>query len=363
MKTTVSQDSLASGLRKVLSVVSTRTTIPVLNNVLVEAGEGKLALTTTDLEVLVRTELEAVVEENGITTLPARKFGQLVNALSGKEVHFETGDNESTSITCGNSRFRIVGLDPQEFPNDSAFDAQWSFSLPAVEFRKMVSKVSYAVSFDDPRQVLSGILLSLRSSNLTAVATDGKRLALLEKNLEGDSMPEGDVILPDKVVKELERLLEDSGDISVELSDSRASFAFGGTRITSKLVDGAYPNYRQVIPGGFTKSVAIPREDFADVLNRVSMVVSETSASVKLMIEPAKMTVSAQSPEVGEASEPLEVSFDGEPIQFSFNPYFVADPLRRLECDQLVLQFNDQFSPVSLSGDEGFLYVLMPMRG
>ncbi len=363
MKTSVTRDNLASGLRRALSVVSTRTTIPVLNNVLIEADDGKLALTTTDLEVQVRTEVEAVIEESGVTTLPARKFGQLVNALPPGEVHFETGDNESTAITCGNSHFRLVGLDPQEFPNDASFEAQWSFSLPAVEFRKMINKVSYAVSLDDPRQVLSGILLSLRNNNLIAVATDGKRLALLERGLDGESMPEGDVILPDKVVKELERLLENQGDLSVELSDSRAAFTFDGTRITSKLVDGAYPNYRQVIPGGFTKSVVIPREVFADVLNRVSMVVSETSASVKLLIEPAKMTVSAQSPEVGEASEPLEVSYEGDPIQFAFNPYFIADPLRRLECDQLVLQFNDQFSPVSLSGDEGFLYVLMPMRG
>jgi DNA polymerase-3 subunit beta len=156
--------------------------------------------------------------------------------------------------------------------------------------------------------------------------------------------------------------LEEDGALTVRLTESRASFAFGDTLITSKLVDGTYPNYRQVVPSAFSRSAVFPRELFATVLNRVSMVVSETSASVRLNLQNAMLTVSAASTEVGEGSEPLEISYEGEAVDIAFNPAFLADPLRHLECDQLILQFNDQYSPVSIGGDEGFLYVIMPMR-
>lgn len=360
---TVDRNELALRLRKLLSVVGSKTTLPVLNNVLLEAAEGKLFLTTTDLEVCIRTSITAVVEMPGSTTLPAKKFGQIVGVLPGGEVKLETDDQQNTSISCQKAFFRIVGLDPSEFPRDAAFEGTWAFDLPAIEFRKALSKVSYAVSVEDTRQVLNGILLSLREGVLTVVATDGRRLALIEQPLEIESVPDGDVILPGKVVGELEKVLEDEGSMSVQLTESRASFAFGDTLITSKLVDGTYPNYRQVIPGDFTQSASIPRELFAEVLNRVSMVVSDTSSFVRLRLESGSVVVSATSTEVGEGTEPMDVSYEGEPVEIAFNPAFLSDPLRHLEADQVIMKFNDQFSPMSLSGDEGFLYVIMPMRG
>lgn len=363
MKITVDRNELALKLRKLLSVVGPKTTIPVLNNVLLETDDGKLALTTTDLEVCIRTTIAAVVEQPGSTTLPAKKFGQIVGVLPDGEIQLETDAKQTSSISCQKAFFRIVGLDPSEFPRDVAFEGTWAFDLPAIDFRKALSKVSYAVSIEDTRQVLNGILLSLREGVLTVVATDGRRLALIERPLEIESVPDGDVILPGKVVGELEKVLADEGTMSVQLSESRASFAFGDTLITSKLVDGTYPNYRQVIPGSFTQSASIPRELFAEVLNRVSMVVSETSSFVRLRLESGSMVISATSTEVGEGTEPMDVSYEGDSVEIAFNPAFLSDPLRNLESDQVIMQFNDQFSPMSLSGDEGFLYVIMPMRG
>lgn len=369
MKIVVSKENLSTGLRKVLNVVSSKTTIPVLNNVLLEAAEGKLALTTTDLEVCIRTQVPAVVEEEGSTTLPAKKFGQIVSVLPNGDVRLESDEGQRVSIRCQKAYFRIEGMEAREFPKDSGFEGNWAFSLPAAEFRRAVGKVSYAVSQEDSRQVLNGILLSLRGGILTVVGTDGRRLALVEKSLASEGAPEGDVILPIKTVSELTKVLpleESEGEASsvkVDLTESRAAFAVGGTVLTSKLVDGSYPNYRQVVPATFAKSAVIPRETFATVLNRVSMVVSDTSASVKMKLENAMLTLAAASAEVGEGSEPMEVSYEGETVEIAFNPAFLADPLRHLECDQLIFQFNDQFSPVSISGDEGFLYVIMPMRG
>lgn len=363
MKVTVSRDNLLLGLRRVLAVVSSRTTFPVLSNVLLEAEDNSLSLSTTDLEVSIQTSIPAFVEEAGSTTLPAKKFAQIVGALPEGDISLVADENHQTAISCSKSFFKIVGLDANEFPRDSEFVEDWSFDIPADEFRRSFLKVSYATSADETRHVLNGVLMSVRGGVLTIAATDGRRLALIERPLEGNNLPDGDVILPAKLVAEIEKTLEGDEKVGVKMCDSRVVLEMGTTQIASKLVEGTYPNYRQVVPENFKHSVAIERASFADALNRVSMVVSESSAAVKVKLEKSLMTVSATSTEFGEAKEPLDMSYDGDNFEIAFNPVFFSDPLRHLECDQLIIQFNDQYSPVALSGDEGFLYVVMPMRG
>ena len=362
MKLTVSREQLLTGLRLVGNVVSTRTPMPVLSTILAETQEGWLHLSATDMEMSMRTAIPAVVEAAGSVTLPARKMIQIVGALPAGDVSLATEEGQTTTVSCGRSFFRIVGLDPKEFPRDTGFTEAWSFTLPGTDLRKCLAKVSYSTSEDETRHVLNGILLSVREGMMTVAATDGRRLALVERHLEGEGIPDGDVILPAKVVAELTHMLEGDGPVIVRLSEARASFEFGPTLLVSKLVEGTYPNYRQVVPSTFAQSVAIPRVAFAEALNRVAMVVSESSAAVKLELKTAEMVMSAVSAEVGEAKEPIEVSYEGQNLAMAFNPLFFTEPLKHLECDQLIMQFNDEFSPVALSGDEGFLYVVMPMR-
>lgn len=363
MKLTVPKDLLVSSLRQVLNVVSSRTTLPVLNNVLLEIADGKLVLTGTDLEVTIRTEIPVTVIESGSITIMAKKFGQIVGSLPAGEVTLETNKENHASISCGKSSFKIIGMDSAEFPRENVMENGWSFTTTCGDFRKNLAKVSYAASPDESRRVLNGILISLRQGMLTMAATDGRRLALVEKPLTGGSSgEEGDVILPPKVVGELQKLGAADEELVVQLTDRKAAFKAGNTVVTTKLVEGNYPNYRQVIPAKFGSSVIIPREDFQVVLSRVSLVVSETSASVKMKLEKAKVTVTATSSEFGEANEPLEVSYEGKDVQMAFNPAFLAEPLKHLEADQIVLDFNDEYSPMKISGDEGFLYIIMPMR-
>ncbi len=362
MKLTIPQTVLSGGLKKVLSVVSQRSTLPVLGNVLLQAEADKLVICSTDLEIYIKCALPALVEQVGSTTLPARKFGQIVSALPAGDVLLHTDERQHTSITCKRSRFKIAGLDANEFPPNEPSPANWSFNMPGIAFKKILGKVSYSRSADENRQVLNGILLSVRNGSLTAAATDGKRMALVETELDGQTVPDGDVILPPKLVGELEKILDGNGQMAASFSDTQAIFAQNETVVISKLIDGVYPNYRQVIPASFANSVTIPREVFADVLNRVAMVVTENSMSVTFKLEKTQMTVSAISNEIGESMEPMEVAYEGNDIVISFNPAFIIEPVRNLEADQLIMQFNDEFSPVCLSGDEGFIYILMPMR-
>jgi DNA polymerase III subunit beta len=363
MKVAVPTADLAEALRKVLSVVTSRSTLPVLGNVLLSARSGELALSTTDLEVSITTAMAAEVSREGDATLMGRKLGQLVGTLSGDTVTIEIDENMASSISCGSARFRLLGLNAAEFPKEAPFTAQRELSFPGGEFTKVLRKIAYAVSADQTRYVLNGILLSVKEGVFTAVATDGRRLALVEKNLEeGYSGATGDAILPIKVVKELQRLLTGDEDVIIKVSDTRASFSVGKTVLTSKLVEGTYPNYRQVIPSAFSNSVSMPREQLIRVLDRVSVVVSDSGAAVKCALGENAMTLSASSVEIGEASEPLEVAYQGSPVTISFNPQFLRDPLTNLEADDITMKFNDEFKPVVVLGDEGFLCVIMPMR-
>ncbi len=362
MKLTIPTSNLSDGLRKVLSVVSSRSTLPVLCNVLLTAKDGQLSLSTTDLEVSIVTTMEAEIEREGETTLPARKFGQIASTLSGEHVTLDTDENMTTTIASGSARFRIMGLDSGEFPRQSDFEATRELTFEKADLGKTFRKIAYAVSTDQTRYVLNGILLSVQDGNFVAVATDGRRLALVERNLESSSLSDGDVILPIKVVNELQRLLEGEGEVTISISDSLASFKMENTIITTKLVEGSYPNYRQVIPSSFNNSVILPRDPFNQVLNRVSVVVSDSGSAVKFALTENNLVLNATSTEFGEASEPLEVNYQGEPVNISFNPSYLRDPLRNLECNEITVRFNDEYKPVVILGDEGFLCVIMPMR-
>jgi DNA polymerase-3 subunit beta len=364
MKVTVPSHDLNDGLRRVLNIVNTRSTIPVLGNVLISAREGRLELSTTDLEVSIVTSMSAEIDVEGETTLPAKKFGQIAGSLSSGDVRIETDVKSVTSsISCANAIFHIKGLDPADFPKETEFQEENKLELARIEFGKTLRKIAYAVSTDQTRYVLNGILLSIQEGNFTAVATDGRRLALVEKIIDGmDENIKRKVILPIKVVNELQKLLDEEGVVELRLSESRASFVIGDTILTTKLVEGEYPNYRQVIPGTFKNSVVLPREGFGDVLNRVAVVVTDTGASVKFQLTENAVELSATSNDLGDATEPMTVAYDGEPVTIAFNPGYLRDPLRTLDADEMTIRFNDEFKPVAILGDEGFLYVIMPMR-
>src|ERR1700726_5291605 len=248
MKFSVSKDKLLEGLSTVQNVVSTRTTLPILSNVLLQASDGEIRLTTTDLDVGVRGSIEAQVERTGATTLPARRLFAIVRELPAAEIYFDVDAKNLASIRSGSSFFKILGLPEEEFPPLARFDDAKEFTIGQKELRDGLKKPSYAISTDETRYVLNGLLFSLKENKLTLVATDGRRLAMVDIELEIPRSQEADIIVPTKAVTELQRLLTDEGDVKVSVASGQIAFDLNKTLLVSKLIEGNYPNYKKVIP-------------------------------------------------------------------------------------------------------------------
>ena len=362
MKFRISKEAFLDGLQKVQHVVSSRTTLPILSNVLIVAKDGRIQFTTTDLDVGITGSVEAQIDKEGATTLPAKKLVSVVRELPASEVEVSVDSKNHASIRSGPSFFKIIGLSDSEFPPLPNFQGAKEFRIPQQVLRDGLRKTSYAISTDETRYVLNGIFASFRDGKMTLVATDGRRLAMVDSDLEFPASHETDVIIPTKAVQELQRLLGDTGEVIVNLTSNQVSFAIGDSLLVSKLIDGNYPNYRQVIPGDAVERVVIGREALLETARRVSLLSSDKSNSIKLVFSENQIEVTANSPDVGEAQESMDVIYQGKPMQIAFNPEFLQAPLRNLETNDIYLDLIDEMSPGVLRIEGTFLYVLMPMR-
>ena len=362
MKFRIARDAFLDSLQQVQHVVSTRTTLPILSNVLIEASGGTLRLTTTDLDVGVSGTVEAEISKEGSTTMPVKRLVSIIRELPNAEVEVAVDAKNVASNTCGPSFFKIIGLEHGEFPPLPDLKEAKEYKIPRSLLRESLKKTSYAISNDETRYVLNGIFTAFKEGKLTLVATDGRRLAMVENDLEFPASHETDFIIPTKAVQELQRLLGGEGDAIARLGDNQIVFEVGSSVIVSKLIEGNYPNYRQVIPGEAKETLNLGREALLETARRVSLLSSEKSNSVKLVVSEGSVDLTANSPDIGEAKESMPVSYDGKEIAIAFNPEFLMAPLRNLEDDEVQLDLIDEMSPGVLRGSGSFLYVLMPMR-
>jgi DNA polymerase-3 subunit beta len=362
MKFSVTKEKLLECLQQVQNVVSTRTTLPILSNVLLQANGTEVRLTTTDLDVGVRGSFEADVEKEGATTLPARRLFTIIRELPSSEIQFDVDGKNAASIRSGQSFFKILGLPEEEFPPLPKFDDSKVVTIRQKDLRDGLRKTSYAISTDETRYVLNGVLFSFKDNKLTLVATDGRRLAMLDIDLEFPRSHEADIIVPTKAVTELQRLLADEGDVRVSVGSGQIAFDLNNTLLVSKLIEGNYPNYKQVIPGEMKERVTLERETFLNSLRRVSLLASDKSNSIKLKFTKNNIDITANTPEVGEAKESLPVAYKGREFSIAFNPEFLMAPLRNLVEDEIFLDLIDEMSPGVIKIQSPFLYVLMPMR-
>ena len=366
MNLTITKEQIIAGLQAVQNVVSSRTTLPILSNVLLRAEGTHVEFTATDLDVTVACKVEAKVTKPGATTLPVKKLFGIVRELSS-EIEIEVDEKNLASIRSGSSYFKIHGLSADEFPPLPQFKDDKKVSLPQENIKAMVKKTSFAVSTDESRYVLNGLFVSLKEGKMTVVATDGRRLALVDEEVEISEKSSGEFIIPAKAVNELNRLFQEKGEVEIKLGENQASFSLKDEKgfailLITKLIEGNYPNYRQVIPNEMKERVSIGREELLHALRRAEIMTSEKANSVKLTFSRNNLTITANSPEVGEARETIAISYKGNDISIAFNPSYLIDPLNALSEDEVFFELIDELSPGVLKINGPFLYVVMPMR-
>jgi DNA polymerase-3 subunit beta len=367
MNLTISKEQILAGLQAVQNVVSTRTTLPILSNVLLRAEKDRVEFTATDLDVTVACSVEAKVKKPGSTTVPVKKLFGIVRELNGNEIDIETDEKNITAIRSGPSFYKIHGLSADEFPPQPKFKDDKKVSLQQENVRGMMKKTSFAISTDESRYVLNGIFMSLKDHKMTMVATDGRRLALVDEEVDIAEKSGGEFIIPAKAVAELNRLFQDKGEVEIKFGENQASFALKDDKgfsvlLITKLIEGNYPNYKQVIPGEAKERIALVREEFLQALRRAEIMTSEKANSVKLTFGKNNLAITANSPEVGEARESLAVNYKGKEMAIAFNPRYLIDALSALTEDEVFFELIDELSPGVLKINGPFLYVVMPMR-
>jgi len=363
MKFKVIKSEFIDKLNRVASLIGSRTTLPVLYNVMLEAVDNKIIITSSDLEIRITASLNAEVEIEGKTTLPAKTLVSMIKGLSGSEIFMESQENHHMKINCEKSSYNLYGLPTDDFPLPEQFSPIRRITVKQDELVRMLSRIAYSASSDDSRKNLNGVLFSIKEGIFTLVATDGKRLALVEKNCESFSGDDGQVIIPSKSIVEIQRLFSGGNDdVVIEFGENQTSFTMENRTLTTRLVEGNYPNFRQVIPTSFSKKIQIPKSTFSSALQRIINVVSDNNVHVLIVFDDNSVKMKAASNEIGEGEETVDIEYDGEMITASFNPVFLLEPFKHLDADSITMQLNDGNNPIALSNDDGFLYVIMPMR-
>ncbi len=366
MKVTIERATLLKGLGHVQSVVERRNTIPILSNVLLEAQEaGALRLMATDLDLQVDESVPAAVEQAGAITVSAHTLFDIVRKLpEGSQVEITAAEGKM-QIIAGRSRFNLSTLPRDDFPVIAEGDLPTRFELPAATLREIIEKTRFAISSEETRYYLMGIFLHVVEEQLRAAATDGHRLArvTLAKPDGADGMP--DVIVPRKAINELYRLLEElDGTVEISLSPTKVRFGLGSAVLTSKLIDGTFPDYNRVIPTGNDKLLKIDPKSFAAGVDRVSTIASEKTRAVKMSVDRDKVTLSVTSPENGVATEEISADYGFDAIEIGFNAKYLLDILGEIDGDVVEVHLADAAAPTLLRENDksNALYVLMPMR-
>ena len=371
MKLTIERATLLKSLAHVQSVVERRNTIPILSNVLIEAEAGRVRLTATDMDLTINDEIEADVAEAGATTAPAHTFYDIVRKLpDGAQVEITTaGDSSQMILRAGRSTFTLSTLPREDFPAAGVTDLPQRFALQANELKNLIDRTRFAISTEETRYYLNGIYLHAAATEnlpvLRAVATDGHRLARFEMPLPETASNMPGVIVPRKTVTELRKLLDESESaVDISLSETRICFAFDTTVLTSKLIDGTFPDYERVIPVGNDKVLTVDCGSFASAVDRVSTISTEKSRAVKMALKDGSMVLSATSAENGSAIEEIEVEYPGPGIEIGFNSRYLLDIAQQIEGESAQFTMADAASPTIVQdvSDTSALYVLMPMR-
>jgi len=363
MEVVIDRDAFLKGLQMVQNIVEPRQTLPILANVLLEAAGDTVRLTATDLEVGARVSIPAKVSAKGTITVSARKLAEIVKELPAAAVALKVSENVTVTLRCGGATYRMVGLAPDDFPPVVPASPQSWVNIEAKVLREMLTQTSFAVSHDETRYALNGVLFAFQGKDVRMVATDGHRLALSNRSL-GQGVASATGIVPRKAVTEIMRVIGAGEEVQMAITENQFVLQMPNFVMTARLIEGQFPNYEAVIPKAHPGRLTTARGGLSAALRRVSVMAEERNKPVKLALSPASLKVSASSQELGEAEEILDVDYAGEEMVIGFNSRYLLEAMAALEKDQVVLEIKDAQSPgvIKSVDGEGYCCVIMPMR-
>jgi len=361
MKFKIPKETLLNGIQTVYGVITSKTTLPILSNILMEAQGSQLKLIATDLDIGITCVIPLDIQEPGAITIPAKRFGDIIKELNTAEVSISTKKNNLVLIDTDVCQFKIMGLAPEEFPKLPQFQDKEAIKLEQSALKQMLALTTFAVSFDETRYILNGIFFQIEGERITLVATDGKRLAIFEAKLKQRSDKTVRIIVPAKTIQELSRNLEDEGELSLVLGNNQALFDLGSVAIISRLLEGEFPDYHSVIPQQAENKIRIGREQFLLAVKRAALLSTPDYQAVKLEIFKNKLVVSKSTPDVGESREELSMEYQGKELTIGFNPGYLTDVLKNLPDDNILFEITDSEKP-GIIRTGGYTYIVLPMR-
>lgn len=362
MKVSCEKEILMEGIQTVQTAVSNRASLPILSNILLETQKNRLYLAGTDLDVGIATSVEAEVEEEGAVTIPAKKFGDIIKELPDGKCALSTKKNYTITIECGRCFFRLPGLPKDDFPKFPSFGGEARLVIPQELLKTMLRKTSFAMSYDETRYVLNGVLFKCGEKTVTLVATDGRRLACIEKVLEKEWKSPYEMIVPTKTIQELSRILQEEGEVGVLKKENQVLFDLGETVVVSRLIEGEFPDYEKVIPKETPEKIRLNREQLLQAARRAGLMTSQDSQSIKLDLLKNKLIVSKTSSELGEAREEIEAEYKGKELTIGFNPNYIIEGLKNISEEDVAFELEGPEKPGAIRTKDRYIYIVLPMQ-
>ncbi len=361
MKFKVEKSILINAIQTVQNVVSAKASLPILSNILIETQPGEISLTATDLDIGITCVIPVDVQEQGAITIPAKRFSDIIKEFPIEVVNITTKKNNLVIIDSDMCQFKIMVLGREEFPKLPEFKDKKAIKLEQATLKQMLSLTSFAVSFDETRYVLNGTLFKINKGVLTLVSTDGKRLAIAEKKMGIEADVDLQMIIPIKTIHELNRNLKDEGQLSLVVGANQALFDLGAVAVISRLIEGEFPDYKQVIPAASENKMKVGRSQFLLAVKRAALLATPDYQGVKLEVFKNKLVISKSTPDVGESREELAVEYQGRELVIGFNPVYLIDILKNLDEETINLELTDSEKP-GVIRTNGYVYIVLPMR-
>lgn len=361
MKFKAEKEVLQNGIQIVQNIINTKAGLPILSNILIETNKNQIRLTATDLNIGISCVIPVEISEAGAITVPAKRFSDIVKELPINNVNITTKKNNMVIIDTELCQFKITGLAPEEFPKLPEFQDKEVVKVEQSCLKQMLHLTSFAASFDEVRYILNGIFFKINKDNLTLVATDGKRLAIIERKITQGVDRDISMIIPIKTIYELNRNLKTQGELSFVLGSNQVLFDLGDIIIISRLIEGEFPDYHQVVPPVSENKMKINREQLLLGVRRAALLSTPDYQSVKLEVFKNKLVVSKSTPDVGESREEIAMEYQGREIAIGFNPNYLIDVLKNLNEDTVGLELTDTEKPAVIRID-GYVYIVLPMR-